>query len=50
MFNVMCPGDFYNNINIIGFFVLNKSNVINFITYFFIRLYYQLHHQMQLVM
>ena len=30
VFYGMCPGKFYNKINIICFFVLNKSNVIDF--------------------
>ena len=35
----MCPGKFYNNTNIIFFFVLNKSSVIDFITFFLIQLH-----------
>ncbi len=34
VFYSMCPGKFYNSINIICLFVLNKSNVIDFITFF----------------
>jgi len=30
----MCLGKFYNSISIISFFVLNKSNVIDFVTFF----------------
>ncbi len=30
--------------------ILNKSNVIGFVTFFFIQLHYRLHYQVQLVM
>ena len=43
----MCPGKFNNKINVINFFVLNKSNDIDFVTFF---LLIQLHYQMELVM
>jgi hypothetical protein len=37
VFYSMCPGKFYNNINIfcLNIFVLNKSNVIDFVTFFY---------------
>ena len=35
VFYSMCPGKFYNDINIISCFVLNKSNVIDFNTFFY---------------
>ena len=62
VFYSMCPGKFYNNqvniiyvfinnINIISFFVLNKSKVIDFVTFRFNYIEKgQLHYQVQLVM
>ena len=35
----MCPGKFYNKIKVINFFALNKSNDIDFVTFFLIQLH-----------